>query len=193
MYANRTAYTVAVSIVFILVVLLAMQIGAHSRSMLTASKTVAIQTPEEAFAVWTQSGVRGRTLILFDNYPHMNGLRSYNGLPKLNHWNVIEYSIFKNIIRRINLIVPEENWSEFLKRGEIRPISSKFNDVRNIYLTTTSGVPMITSIPASIQKVSEKVLVYINTDFYDYEKTINLLREKGIQSDLIILYGGGSK
>lgn len=193
MYTHRNIYTIAILTAFALVTLMAVRIATHNRIILPGSKTVTIQTPDQAYAVWQKNGVKGRTIILFDNYPHMKGLRSYNGLPQLSQWNVIEYSIFKNIIRRIYLVVPEETWSEFLNRGEIRPISKNSPNMQSIYLTTTSGVPLITSTPTSIQILPEKVLIYINTSFYDYDKAITLLREKGIQSDLIIIYRGDGK
>lgn len=186
MYANRAPYAIAIVIVFTLVLIAAIRKGADNRIMLPASKTVAVQTPEQAFTLWQQSGVKGRTLILFDEYPHMNGLRNYPGPPQLTRYNLIEYSIFKNIIRKIYLIVPEDSWNELLQQKDKRPLRSAPGLAQGMYLFTMSGVPLIATTPSSLGQLSEDVLVYINKDLFDPEKVIEQLRQKKIHSDIII-------
>lgn len=186
MYANRAPYVIAIVIVFTLVLIAAIRKGADNRIMLPASKTVAVQNPEQAFTLWQQSGVKGRTLILFDEYPHMNGLRNYPGTPQLTRYNLIEYSIFKNIIRKIYLIVPEDSWNELLQQKDKRPLRSAPGLAQGMYLFTMSGVPLIATTPSSLGQLSENVLVYINKELFDSEKVIEQLRQKKIHSDIII-------
>lgn len=186
MFANRAPYIIAIVIVFTLVIIAAIRKGADNRIMLPASKTETVQTPEQAFTLWQQSGVKGRTLILFDEYPHMNGLRNYPETPQLTRYNLIEYSIFKNIIRKIYLIVPEESWNELLQQKDKRPLRSAPGLAQGMYLFTMNGVPLIATTPSSLGQLSEDVLVYINKELFDSEKVIEQLRQKKIHSDIII-------
>lgn len=190
MYTNKTAYTIAIISAFTLVVLIAIRQGTSNRIILTSSKTVTVQTPDHAFSIWNKSGVRGRTLLLFDDYPHMKGLRNYHGPPQLTPYNLIEYSIFKNIIRKIYLIVPDNSWNELLQQKDKRPVRNAPGLAQGLYLSTMSGVPLIATTPFSINHLSEEVLVYINTELFDFDQVIEQLKQRRIRSDIIVNYQG---
>lgn len=193
MYKNRTAYTVAIIFTFILVLFMAAKKGKNSRIALSAPISFTIDTPEQAFAIWQQKGVKGRTLVLFDAYPHMKGFAEYVGPPQLNQWNLIEFSIFSNIIRRIYLVIPDSEWSDFLKRVAIRPLSDVASFEKKVTLTTRSGIPMIAVTSASLTSQSETVLVYINRERFDYNQAISTLTDKGILRDITIDYQRANK
>lgn len=190
MYAHKTAYTLAIVAACVFVIFCALHRGARNRVMLTASQTVTVQSPDQAFTLWQQSGVRGRILILFDKYPHMKGLRNYHGSPELTQWNLVEYSVLKNIVRKIYLVVPEGEWEELLLQKEKRPIRPASNLARGMYLSTRSGIPFIAVPPSSLGHISEEVLVYVNTELFDPAQVAELLKQKTIRSDIMITYRG---
>lgn len=188
MYKNRTAYIIAILSIFVITASIASLVGKKNRIYLPDSKIVTVDSPEKACTLWQQNGVHGRILLLFDTYPHMKGLRFYDASPQLTRWNFVEYSIFKNIIRRIYLIVPEESWQDFKLRSEIRPLSDPSSPKQSIRLTTNSGIQMTAVTPASIPRLKETVLVYINTQEFDARLATELLSAKEIHSDLILQY-----
>lgn len=190
MYPHKTAYTLAILAAFAIVASIAAQTGAHNRITLSTSKTVDVQTADQAFSVWSQSGVRGRTLILFDNYPHMRGLHNYQDSPQLTQHNLIEYAIFKNIVRRIYLVVPDNSWNELLQHREKRPIRDVPGLTHGLYLSSMSGVPLIATTLSSLGQLPEDVLVYINTGVFDAGQAVELLKQKKIRSDIVIKYRG---
>lgn len=188
MYRNKRLFAAGIIIVFAILLTISIQRGRNSRVFLPQTRTVTVESPEQAAVTWLESGVRGRTLLLFDSYPHMGGLRFYDASPQLTRWNFVEYSILKNIIRSILLVVPDEEWPDFIRRVEVRPLSGTHSEERKMQLTTTSGIPMTAITPQSMPDLPEKVLVYINRGRFDYELALSLLAHKGIQSDLVIEY-----
>lgn len=190
MYPHRTAYTIAIFVVCAFVIFFALQKGAHNRVMLAEHKTVTIQTPDQAYNVWQNNGVKGRILILFDSYPHMKGLRNYNGSLNLTQWNLVEFSVLKNIVRKIYLVTPENEWEELLLHKEKRPIRDVLGLTRGVYLSTMSGIPFIATTPSSLGHISEEVLVYLNEGLFDPVQVIDLLNQNTIRSDIMIICRG---
>lgn len=193
MYRHRTFWTLSILILFMVVMFAADNHGKSNRKYAPERAIHKINTPEETYAIWQEQKVRGRTLILFDSYPHNMGYYSYNGEPRLLRSNLIEYSIFQNIIRRIYFIVPEMEWSEFRSKKFIRPIREATDVAKGLYLYSQSGIPIIAVPPSSLPFLEEKVLVLINSRIFDASQTLNLLSEKKISSDIIVSYGSSTK
>lgn len=186
MYTYRTAWTLAAILLLVAVVMAASHHGRSNRTYAPTQSTHTIRTPEEAYAIWQKDGVRGRTLILFDQYPHNMGYYSYNGTPRLTQTNLIEYAIFQNIIRKIYFIVPEMEWTEFRQKRFIRPIREATETTKGLYLYNQSGIPIIAVTPASLPHIAEPALVYVNTRMFGLEQTKELLAKKMITTDILV-------
>lgn len=187
-YRHKTFWTLTIIILFAAAVITSDKHGRSGRKYAQDNTSHKIQHPEEAFFIWQNKNVHGRTLILFDSYPHNMGYYSYNGKPGLTQTNLIEYSIFQNIIRRIYFIVPESDWDEFRKQKFIRPIREATEIAKGLYLYNQSGIPIIATPPSSLPELEEKALVYINDRIFASDQALALLARKKISSDIVVTY-----
>lgn len=186
MYKNRAAWTVSIVFLLAAILLAVSHHGRTNRTYAAGKTTYAIHTPEEAYAIWKEKNVRGRTLILFDHYPHNMGYYSYNGNPRLYQSNLVEYAIFQNMIRKIYFVVPEMEWNEFRQKKFVRPIREATETTKGLYLYNQSGIPIIAVTPSSIPAIAEPVLVYVNTSMFGLEQTRGLLARNMITSDIVV-------
>lgn len=184
----RTAYSLTAVLLFILVIIVVAYHGNNTRLFAADKPIFTIETPEKAYEIWKAKQVRGRVLLLFDNYPHMRGFGDYDGIPGLNQSNLIEFCVFQNILRKIYLIVPDQDWEEFRRHPFIHPLREVAGVERGLYLDNLSGVLMIATTPSSLPHITEETLVYINDRMFNYETTLDLLSRKWIVSDIIIRY-----
>lgn len=191
-YRSKYVWLWTIIIWTLLVLLLAQWKGKSSRIYSPVAATISIGSPEQAFSLWTSKGLRGRVLLLFDDYPHMRGLAFYDGAPELTNSNYVECSIFKNIIRRIYFIVEDTDWATFAARHDIGMFHALDDDSKGLNLFTMSGVPLI-AVPASmLPHIDEKVLVYVNNGRFPADKVRTLLDRKRISSDMTAIYRGGN-
>ena len=186
MYANRTLWTAAVLLLFIATVTSVTIHGRNNRSFAPGRITTTVNSPEKAYAIWQENKVKGRILILFDAYPHAGGLVSYDAPPRLSLSNLVEFGIFKNVIRKIYLIVPDPQWEGFLNQKGIIPLRQLPGAEKGLYLYNLNGVPFTAVTPSSLPHLGEEVLVYVNGRLFTVEEAERLLREKRITSDLFI-------
>ena len=186
MFANRTAWTAAVLLLFILTVASVTVHGRNNRSFAPGRTTTTVDSPEKAYAVWQGQKVKGRILLLFDAYPHAGGLVSYNGPPRLSPSNLVEFGVLKNVIRKIYLIVPDLQWDSFLNQKGIIPLREVPGMGKGVYLYNLNGIPFMAVTPSSLPRLKEKVLVYVNNRLLTGEEAEQLLRGKGITSDIFI-------
>jgi len=190
MLKHKTAYTLAICILFICSMLFVSRHGENSRIFASGKNVHTIGVPEKAYYIWKESNVSGRTLILFDSYPHNMGLISYNGIPQLTKTNLIEYSIIKNIIRKIYLIVPEMEWNDFRRQKFIRPIREASDLAKGLYLYNQSGIPLIAVTPSTLPRIPEESLVYINKRLFKSDEALGLLEQNKISSDIVVIFEG---
>ena len=188
MYRYRIVCSLASFVIFLVVILVVRHHGDTNRVIASGLTKLVIDSPEKAYQIWKEKKVKGRILVLFDSYPHAKGLISYNGEPQLYPSNFVEYSVFKNIIRRIYFVVPDGAWEEFRKQKEIRPIRDVPNMERGLYLFNLNGIPMIAVPMSAIPRISEDVLVYINNSVFNYTQAVELISQRKIASDIIISY-----
>jgi len=193
MYAQKNIYTIAVYILFISILAIFSYKGSQSRGFAATAIRLTIDSPEKAYTIWGDKKLHGRVLILFDHYPHAKGLRFYNGEPQLSSSNLIEFSIFKNIIRKIYYIVPDNQWRDFSQQQSMNPIREVKELDQGVYLNSLNGVPLIAVTPSSLPAMDESVLVYANTDVFKPEFTTNLLESKKIKTDVFVTYQGAAK
>lgn len=190
MYSKRTVWSVASILLFISVLIVMSFHGSRSRVFAQGVTNRSIDSPEQALDIWQGKKVTGRILLLFDKYPHLRGRIGYEGEPQLIPSNVIEMAVFRNIIRKIYLIVPDDEWEEFRQRDTIRPIRAVPGLQRGMYLFSLNGVIIIATTLSSLPNISEKPLVYINNRVFDYAVTLELLSRKKITSDITISLQG---
>lgn len=193
MYRHKTTSSIALCILFISIVLAVSRHGENNRIFASVKTAYTVNSPQNAYLIWKEKSVKGRTLILFDTYPHTIGLSAYKGFLQLNKTNLIEFSILNNIIRRIYFIVPEMEWTEFRSQKFVRLIREATNVTKGVYLYNQSGIPFIAVTPSSLPQIEEEVLVYINNEVFDAGQALTLLSEKKISSDIIIQYESLSK
>lgn len=193
MYKNNTAYSLAAIIVFAMVITAVNYHGSSNRIFASGKETLLVDSPKKAYAIWQERRVKGRILLLFDNYPHMMGRFNYAGEPQLGESNLIEFSIFKNVIRKIYFIIPETLWEDFVQQKTTKAITSIATLEKGIFLYNLNGLPIIATTPSSLPHIDEEALVYINNSVFDASKTRELLAQKKITSDIIIMYRTDSK
>lgn len=193
MYQNKLAAALAAIAIFITVLAMVTFHGRSGRTVAPECITVSIDTPEKAFAVWQEKHVAGRILLLFDNYPHAQGLMSYlkqGGAPQLTSSNFVEYSIFKNIIRQVYYVVPDSSWAEVRLQKELRPLRDVPGLAQGRFLFAKSGIPLIVTTVSALPHLDEKALVYINDGLFNPAQTMQILSRKSISSDITIFYQG---
>lgn len=187
MYNTRIYYILASIILFIATIAVVSSHGLSNRSTARESTTHLITAPEQAYQIWQNERVKGRILLLFDNYPHFRGRINYQGSPKLDSSNFVEIAIFNNIIRKIYFIVPDDKWADFRSQDAItNPIREFDGADLGVYLFTLNGTPLIAVPRNYLPQLAEKPLVYINTAVFNRLHTLELLALKNISSDCII-------
>jgi hypothetical protein len=188
MYKHLIYYTLIILALFIIVTITAHNHGVGNRIYAISNTTLVVDAPQKAYFIWKDMKVRGRILILFDNYPHTLGYYAYNDLPQLTQSNLVEFSIFENIIRKIYFVVPENKWTEFRNQKFAKPIMEFDRTLKGIYLYNQAGIPIIALPPSSLPRLNEKTLVYINDHVVTTEQALAILDEKKISSDIIVSY-----
>lgn len=190
-YRHHTQWLATIILWFAAVLTCVVWQGRKGKVMLPLPVNATVASPEQATAIWEEKGVRGRILLLFDDYPHMRGLAFYDGIPQLSKGNFVEYAIFRNIVRKIYYVVGDDSWDSFAQRKDIGVFRAVANNYKGLYLFTMSGVPLI-AVPASfLPQIDEKVLVYVNNSVTPYDQVRSLLDRKRIDSDMLLTYRGG--
>lgn len=188
MYRYKITNSLILCALLICIVYAVSRHGENNRQFSSGKSAHSINAPEKAYYIWKENNVKGRILVLFDSYPHNMGLNSYTGPPQLTKTNLVEFSIFQNIIRKIYLIVPETDWNDFRRQKFIRPIREASDLVKGLYLFTQSGIPIIAVTPSSLPRISEQALVYINTKRFKSDEVKKLLDQNNISSDIVVYY-----
>lgn len=188
MYKNKISNSLALCILFFCSVFVVVKHGEVSRKFAPGNMVYTVNAPEKTYYIWKENNLKGRTLILFDSYPHNMGLISYNGPPQLSTTNFVEFSIFQNIIRRVYLVVPEAEWRDFRNQKFVRPIREASDLVKGLYLYNQSGIPMIAVTPSSLPQIKEQLLVYINSKRFKTDEAQAVLTRNNISSDIIVTY-----
>lgn len=193
MYKNQMVIAFSAIALFCAAVLLVHDRGNSNRIFASGQSVVTVDAQEKTFAIWQQHKVKGRILLLFDNYPHAKGLYFYKAPPLLTSYNLVEYSIFQNLIRKVYLVVPDQEWEQFRNKKEMGVIRDFADAEKGVYLYYRSGIPVIATPLSSLPHIPEKPLIYINTTLFSLEQTTNLLKEKQISSDIIVLLRGENR
>jgi len=185
MYRHRTSCTLAAILLFAAVVVAANALGHRSRVFAPTRTTHVVASPQEAAQIWEEKQVKGRTLLLFDDFPHDLAVEPLDGQPPPSR--LVRHGIFRNVVRRIYLVVPDARWEEFQRGASMYGFLREVPGIaRARYLFTLSGVPTIAVNASSLPSLREDALVYVNDGAFDYAQAAALLARKGITSDVMV-------
>jgi hypothetical protein len=193
-YSHRIAWSVGAVLLFAVVAFTMNQRGLGGRVYARSRTTHVIEAPEQAPLIWQEKRVRGRTLVLFDDYPVALLASGPSEASPPPPSNIVGYAIHHGLIRRVYLVVPEARWKE-LGGSESRylPLREVPGTPGALYLFTFSGVPMIAVTRSSLPHIQEEALVYVNGLLFDLPETLALLARKRITSDVLVSFQGGTR
>jgi hypothetical protein len=146
-----------------------------------------VEGPAGVPDVWREQGVRGRTLVLFDDYPL--ALLGSTGEPAPA--NFVGWGIRSNVVRRVYLVIPDDRWEEFQRR---RALYLAYREVPGnpgaIYLFTFSGVPLVAVTPSSLPALDEDALVVVNLARFELRDAAGILARRRIGADVLVAIQG---
>lgn len=159
--------------------------GVSNRVFLKSRGLRVMDNPSSAVAVWTESGVHGRTLILFDK--KLNARHDASSLTDTNY-NFV--AIRRNIVRKIYHVIPD---SLFPQVEETIKMKKNVGSSQGVYRMTIEGAPLFVMRMKDIPPdIGEEALVQVNGDSWDEGEMLQIaeLIERGlIKSDLLTLSG----
>jgi len=190
---RRDQFTTLIAVLCAAVFIAVQLHGAANRVFRAApAQTIVVATPDAAALIWQQERLKGRLLLLFDKYPHINGYAYRNNRkPPLNAHTFVEYAITHTIVRSIYYIVPEDEWHELYRRPELKLLRPAPGLAQGEYLFNLLGTPVIATTLRSLPHLGEKPLIYINATLFDRIAVMDALRSKQISSDCVVVYNGG--
>jgi hypothetical protein len=189
-YRNKIAISLTVVVLFLAATITLSLYGKTQRVYAPGVTAITVESTEEAFSVWEERKVKGRTLLLFGNYPHITRSSDYKGVRQLGPSNLIEFAAFSNIVRRIYYLIPDADWEGLIRQGGFGAFRKVPGMERGLYLYNLVGIPIIATTPTSLPHLSEISLVYINSQRFNEADVRDILSSKGIASDIIILHRG---
>lgn len=190
-YRHASAWTLA-AVAFLAAALAGAQWYGTSRRVFASPPAVAeVSGPAAAALAWRQRGLRGRVLVLFDHYPHADvGEGLQTGEPRSPE-SLVDYGVFHGMLRRVYLVVPDDRWDEFRRQEGLYKILRPAPGLsQGVELFTFSGVPMIALPTSALPRLDEPALVYVNGRVFDAAWVPDLLRRRGIVSDLLLTWPG---
>ncbi len=186
MYRHRTAYSLGAVALFSAVVLAANARGVGSRVFSPTRTAHVVGSPAEAASIWLDRAVRGRTLLLFGDFPHDIAFGSMPGAPPPSS-ELVRWAIFHDVVRRIYLVVPDARWDELARRPAMyRPLREAPGIPGAQVLFTLSGVPLIAVRLSSLPAIRETALVYVDDGVFDSARIVELLTRRGISADITV-------
>lgn len=194
MYTKTTTLSLIVLCLFITTIIAVNTHGLNNRVFAPDSNLLVIDSSDQAYRIWENKKVKGRILLLFDNYPHSKGRINYNGEPRLTESNFVEFAVFNNVLRRVYYIVPDSQWGTFRKQEAMtNPFREAISLEQGLYLFNINGIPLIALPLSSLPHFPEKPLVYINSAVFNQRQILEILGQKNISSDCIISLQGGAR
>jgi hypothetical protein len=188
-FNNKTIVSIIILAAFFAVVLGLNWFGISRRVGLREKTVLSVDSPEKIYEAWEARKVRGRILLLFGTYPHFTRTADYEGVRELTALNFVEFSAFNNLVRKIYMIVPDDQWEDIRNQPSIGALRKVPGMERGLYLYTLVGIPIIATTPTSLPPLSETTLVYINSRTFDKAFVQDILSSRGINTDITILYG----
>jgi hypothetical protein len=163
--------------------------GLRSRHGAPPGRAQAVATPEEATRRWAELGVRGRTLLLFDHYPRALAVREAPSARPASAEHFVQAAILANLVRRVYLVLPDEQWDAFRAQGALYRILSPAPGLpRAVSLYTSSGAPLVALPASALPPLDEEVLVYVDAAVFDPAWVGQLLDRAGLRSDVPLVH-----
>jgi hypothetical protein len=194
-YRHRAAVAAAIGVLLALVLALAWTRGRTGRVTLPQPLTIRVEARDLAYRAWKGADVRGRVLLWFDRYPHLDlDWYRYRDGEQPTAANALDFAVFDGIVRKIFLVVPEEEWDE-IRRNELayqgfrRPVGAE--RVLQLRVNDLSGIPLVAATPSSLPALDEEVLVYVNAALHDPGEVARVLAGRNIRADLTVVVGEG--
>jgi hypothetical protein len=184
---TRVALSMAIVSLSAVVFVAADRHGRSSRVESGRAVTLEVARPEQAYAAWKESGVRGRTLLLFASFPH---LWARVGPGSRGSESFITRAALDNVFRRIVVLVPDDAWDEFYGGDAPGFFGRAPPPERSVHLHNVLGFPVLATTPSSLPGMSERPLVYVDRGRFDPAWVQELLLRKGIASDLLVVSTG---
>lgn len=184
------------------VVIAALAIGlsihaAQNRIFLDRPEVLTVQQPHDALRIWTEKGVRGRILVIFDRrfnitYP---GSVSPATTPDMLDvpGNYVYLATARNIVRSIYHVVPDAAWPEVQEALRTSPVVD--GDGARYRMAVFDGIALHIMRLQDLPALDERILLLINGTLWDEKGVAEIaavLGGKRIASDLVILAGPGT-
>ncbi len=188
------------------------QIDGYSRAMRTGGKTpsedIVIKRSEEAYEVWKKKGMRGRVIISMSQWlyfmpPEKDIVPSQADFPlkiknplreaesELRRENLLRLALESGIARKIVHVLPAEVFQEKVRLSrKIEGVRVSDGAIKYPHL----GSPRLITSLNNLERIEEAVLLYIDAAFINttgLEKIWEILNEKGIRTELIIIDDSG--
>jgi hypothetical protein len=184
---TRAALSIAIVTLSAVIFVAADRHGKGSRVQSERAVTLEVARPEDAYAAWKESGVRGRTLLLFATFPH---LWNRIGPGARGPESFITRAALDNVFRRIVVLVPDDSWDAFYGGDAPGFFGRAPPPERRVHLHHLLGFPVVATTPSSLPGMVERPLVYVDRRRFDPAWVQELLHRKGIASDLFVVSTG---
>jgi hypothetical protein len=178
--------SMAVLLFFLCTVLFIYYHGRAGRNYPKTRVTYSVDSPQRSLGAWRASGARGRVLLLFDR--GMGFQVPEDGQPETND-NYLVFAFRENAVRKVVHVVSDSKWDTMSRA--ISEIPSFSTD--GVLHLTIEGTPVLISRVKDIPRVEEKVMLSANGDLWDLKEVAAALRDKSVQSDVVVLYGDFSE
>jgi hypothetical protein len=193
-YRHRTATAAGALLLLALVLAVAARRGERGRVTLSTRRAVSVSSPEEAYRVWDEAGVRGRILLVFDRYPHLDlAYESYRAGARPDDRSFLDFAVFGGVVRKIYWVVPEDAWDDVSRQEQLYHVLRRLDGEAMVLLVNdNSGIPLVAATPSALPPIPEDVLVYVNGTLYDAAQIAALLERLKIATDLAVVLESGS-
>ncbi|GAB4483864.1 MAG: hypothetical protein OHK006_06390 [Thermodesulfovibrionales bacterium] len=156
-----------------------------------------IERPWDAFSVWRDSGVQGRTLFYFDRRFRIepiaqesieHAFAAKGPVPDLTERNFLFLAMNTRMLRAVYHVVPEKYWQEV--KEKLFRYSHVLYDGRSFRLTE-DGVPIIVTTSRALPVSGEPALVFLNTAYRDdYDDAVQAFLDDTKRTDIVLLWNG---
>lgn len=186
---GRTTLVSAAVIVLLCIAVLAglSLVGRSGRVVLEGTRFVALPEPQLAVAAWSELGVRGRILVLFDREIHAGALDG-----GVTNENYVYQAAEENLVRQIYHVVPDASWDEVRDRLSRMPgVSSRGGSFR----LTIEGTPILVSPLRRVPPIGETALIAVRGAYWndeDLRRMASLVGSGSIRADIIAASGPDS-
>ena len=159
--------------------------GTSNRVYLESRAVEFVSLPEQAFTRWAAHGVGGRVEEIRDPSPHA---QPRGQGPSRD--NFVYRAIRKNIIREVNLVIPDAYWEVI--DPKLSGVPGVRRTDRGDYRATIEGAPFRIMPLQRVRAAEEESLLFVNGEHWDtsqMQRIISLVKTGVLKTDCIIFSG----